>query len=157
MIRTKSFAVCPHCNATDSVVDHLKPGDSAGPWYCDSCGKSYTLKVSKDGATEIMPSNGWKIDTIDVLILPPQPKAIIFAVPGMRFDSSESVVDDKHYYYEEHSCPTNWLKPDFMYYDGDPDPHGVIRFSGWWKDGSRRQESELIRVSRKLLETEVEE
>ena len=32
------------------------------------------------------------------------------------------------FYYEEHSCPTNWLKPEMVYHDGDSDPHGLIEF-----------------------------
>lgn len=160
MTRTKNFAVCPHCDATDSPVDHLLPGQSAGPWYCDSCGKAYTLKVGLDGLVAITPTDAWKVETLDVLILHPQPKPLIFAVPGMRFNGNKELVDHKHYYYEEHSCPTNWLRPDFMYYDGDTDPHGVIRFSGHCRDDhwdrvdhdSRSEmEAELTRIAESLL------
>lgn len=34
----------------------------------------------------------------------------------------------KQFYYEEHSCPTNWLEPEVMAIGGDLDPHGAIQY-----------------------------
>jgi hypothetical protein len=75
-----------------------------------------------------------KIKTYDVLVLKPQVESVYFVVEGMRFNgiSREKIgldeVGHKHYFYEEHSCPTNWLKPTMVYVNGDADPHGLIEF-----------------------------
>jgi hypothetical protein len=102
-------------------------------WYCDTCGQRYRLSFSRDGAVEIAPAKGRKITTIDVLKLSPQAKPVYFIVKGMRFEDDDTLEDDdraggKQFFYEEHSCPTNWLKPEMVYFDGDADPHGLIEF-----------------------------
>ena len=38
-IETKTWVMCSDCNGRVGTIDHLKPGDHAGPWYCDDCGK----------------------------------------------------------------------------------------------------------------------
>lgn len=66
--------------------------------------------------------------TYDLLVLPPQDKPVYFIVE--RDDDPRYNQDDasRKFLYEMHSCPTNWLKPIYMFHDGDPDPHGVIRY-----------------------------
>lgn len=127
-------AVCPHCDATDGLVDHLQAGQSAGPWYCKACGGSYVLRVPYDGEIVIEPREGRRITTYDVLVLRPQEKPVYFVVEGMRFEgerwqnADEDESASKQFFYEEHSCPTNWLEPEMVYFDGDTDPHGLIEF-----------------------------
>lgn len=70
-------------------------------------------------------------ETFDIVMIPPQTKPIYFIVKSMRYEGGDidtPVDDHKQYYYEEHSCPTNWLQPEMMYFDGDSDPHGVIKY-----------------------------
>ncbi len=83
----------------------------------------------------IAKASGLKVMTVDVLRLPPQSKPVYFVVEGMRFEDEGPFRDDditneehKQFYYEEHSCPVNWLKPTMVYFDGDTDPHGLIEF-----------------------------
>ena len=137
-LRTHVRVVCPHCGVGDSRVDHLfedKPRD-AGPWYCDECGKSYVVRAYPDRRVEVEKRDEIKIKTFDLLMLPPQDKPVYFVLSGMRFEGnrwpSDDEVESKRFYYESHSCPTNWLKPDmvmgFMDGDWDTDPHGLLRF-----------------------------
>jgi hypothetical protein len=134
---TSQHAVCPHCDATGGSIDHLlpmHPGLLAGPWYCDTCGGAYSIRVTAIGAVTVEKSPGRKIETRDVLILPPQDKPVYFVVSGMRFEGApwqrpdDDPKEQKRYFYEEHSCPVNWLKPEVVWYDGDSDPHGVIEY-----------------------------
>jgi len=131
--RTKTYAVCPTCQADAGEVDHLLGTKVSTRWYCDACGHNYQLAFSEDGAVAISPLPGRRITTLNVLKLPPQEKPVFFVVKGMRFeaattDQDQDQEDSTRFFYEEHSCPTNWLKPEMVYYDGDCDPHGLIQF-----------------------------
>ena len=44
-------------------------------------------------------------------------------------ESDEANQESQRYYFEEHSCPTNWLKECVaVIKDGDCDPHGFLEF-----------------------------
>lgn len=129
--RTKTYAVCPACEKDAGAIDHLLGQTLSTRWYCPSCGQSYSLTFSADGAVEIALAVGRKVTTVDVLVLNPQEKPVYFVVEGMRFEGEghdDSDNEHKRFFYEEHSCPTNWLKPTMLYFDGDDDPHGLIKF-----------------------------
>lgn len=130
--RTKTYAVCPHCQADAGCIDHLLGSGCRTRWYCDTCGGEFNLILHSQGATaDISTSAGRRIATMDVLILRPQDKPIYFVVKGMRFEPRDSPVTEdtgKKFFYESHSCPTNWLQPVLMYHDGSDDPHGLIEY-----------------------------
>jgi hypothetical protein len=65
----------------------------------------------------------WMIDTLDLLRLPATPP-VYFVVKGCRLVDSP----DRTYFYEEHSCPTNYVQCEAIICDGDDDPHGVFEF-----------------------------
>ncbi len=132
--RTKTYAVCPACEADAGCIDHLLGTTTKTWWYCDSCGQRYQLMFHADGTVDITIAAGRTVTTVDLLMLPPQEKPVYFIVEGMRFEDESwqrgdmSETDHKHFHYESHSCPTNWLKPQMVYFDGDSDPHGLIEF-----------------------------
>lgn len=37
-----------------------------------------------------------------------------------------SLLDSQRYFYDEHSCPTNYVQAAMISHDGDHDPHGVF-------------------------------
>jgi len=149
---TREYVLCPHCGEGDFNVSHLESGLRFGPWYCDDCGGSFVGQRQLDGTFEIELRTERKITTVDVLVLNPQDKPVYFVVEGMRFEGVVSVgerlrqaaermtgrptppeeprdeAESKRFFYEEHSCPTNWLEPIMVYHDGDDDPHGLIEF-----------------------------
>lgn len=133
--RSKQVLPCPHCGKGDHDVDALPVGREVGPWYCKVCGLAFSLvRLPEDGTFEVtLRPETRKVETLDLLMLPPQDQAVYFVVKGMRFEDKKAdpyVTDKEHkaYYYDEHSCPTNWLAPEMVYYEGDSDPHGLIRF-----------------------------
>lgn len=128
--------VCPNCgNADGFACGHILSGEERrefGPWFCDGCGYSIRGRKTADGI-EIEPTSERKIRTVDVLMLPPQETPVYFVVEGARYEGQRHGGDTpeaehKRFYYEEHSCPTNWLEPVMVYHDGDSDPHGLIEF-----------------------------
>lgn len=63
---------------------------------------------------------------------------IYFVVEGLaewpcEYDELQRI---KAYYYETHTCPTNFIDVKMIAHGGDPDPHGVFRFvrSIWMTD-----------------------
>lgn len=124
---TKTCIVCPHCNAkTDSSIDHLKPGESFGPWHCDSCGGSFT-GTANGSETQVVKGRWYFKKTYDLLVLEPQDKPVYFVIGGRNYDGDNG--EHKRYFYEEHSCPINWLRDISMIsFDADVDPHGVLSY-----------------------------
>ena len=132
---TQTYIHCPHCGEKGSRVDHLfsdahKPV-SFGPWYCDSCGGSYRGKVLNDNSVDLELLDQQKVDTLDLLILLPQEKPVYFVIKGMGFRKigERTDFDGKDFFYESHSCPTNWLRQiERLVIENDDDPHGLLRF-----------------------------
>jgi hypothetical protein len=54
-------------------------------------------------------------------------------------DSKEKYVEHQRYFYDEHTCPTNYLSQvEMISFEGSNDPHGVFEFvsvvDGHFKD-----------------------
>lgn len=129
---TKTCVICPHCGAqTDKSVDHLPAGTSFGPWYCDACGGAYT-GTANGSETQVIKNDRRFSRTFDLLVLESQTKPVYFVMAGKNYHLGQSDKDAdeyKRYYYEEHSCPTNWIGDASMIaIDGNTDPHGILSF-----------------------------
>lgn len=124
-------AICPHCEEVDATLGHLEEGSTFGPWYCDSCGRAYA-GVYRGEATKIFKDDKGrrKLDTLVLLEYPRTDKPLRFLIKGRRYvENEDQEYDGSGYFYEEHSCPTNWLKDCAMVaFDGDTDPHGFLRY-----------------------------
>lgn len=128
---------CPLCDKGEHRCDHIEPGQTFGPWRCRVCNGSFFGRRLPTGKILVEASRERWVPTLDLLVLQPQEKPVYFVVEGQRLvhddvDTSDqqqdSEANSKAYHYHEQSCPTNWLKPVVMAYDGDTDPHGLIRF-----------------------------
>ena len=131
---SKLHAVCPHCGETGHTLEHLRDGTNFGPWYCDGCGGAYG-GVFRGADTELVKDAKGRRQ-IKVLTLLEHPAAgappLRFLVDGYRFVDDlcpDGEEDNKRFFYEEHSCPTNWIGDSRMIaWDGDHDPHGFLRY-----------------------------
>jgi hypothetical protein len=132
-IKTKRLFTCPNGCAHEFVVEHIlreenREPRTAGPWYCDDCGQGWRITYSRDGidVTAAQP-DGKKHPQWVILELPPQSEPVRFKVRGQRFSST--IDEDRvRYFYEEHTCPTNWLRDvDEVSIGGSDDPHGLWR------------------------------
>lgn len=143
---TKHYAQCPHCDDnTGDTIDHLlqqlEAGKTvkAGPWSCGNCGLPYEV-VSENGALTIRKSEAKyaskTIKTWDLLELTTQEgKRVRLLLNQKRWERNGEVIcpqeveDHKEYYYNEHTCPTNWTGSIFaVIEEDDEDPHGVFQF-----------------------------
>lgn len=127
---TRTFMICPDCGAhTNFSVDHLEAGQSFGTWYCDECGCGYKGNAA-GAATQVQKVESRFSKTLDLLVLEPHDKPIYFVMAGKRYHAKPGdEYDGKRYFYEEHSCPINWIGDTVMIsVDGDTDPHGFLKF-----------------------------
>ena len=137
----KTCLICPHCGDHGSAcVDHLAGSARFGPWYCAACGGGYSGRLDAQGAWQLTLESGRKVPTLDLLVLQPQTEPVYIArrgftvvgAPGMVMDypiDSPEHQDTTRFFYEEYSCPTNWLDDLVMVSFGkDHDPHGLIKF-----------------------------
>lgn len=140
-IYTHDFIKCPHCNGeTGRRIDHLYDEPlptSFGPWTCDACGKRFRGTVNAprkitvdaiDGGRELSPQ-------MVLLKYEANDRTTYFVMDHKRYnpggvrESDEENQSSVRYFFEEHSCPTNWLAECVAVIErGDTDPHGFLQF-----------------------------
>jgi hypothetical protein len=68
--------------------------------------------------------------TLNLLCIEPKHGATIyFIVEGCaEFGTLDEVRAHNQYYYDEHSCPTNYIPVEAIFWGNDDDPHGVFEY-----------------------------
>lgn len=135
---TYDYVMCPWCEGkTGSRVDHLYPGPTSfGPWYCDSCGQSFSGEVLAPGNVTVVRAPGKQQRTRSMALLKfdGREAPVYFVFDHGQYDSGRLETEAERqehcrYFFEEHSCPTNWLENCVAVIDrGDCDPHGFLTF-----------------------------
>jgi hypothetical protein len=134
---------CRNCGASMGTIDHLidrldkKPAPiTAGPWSCKGCGSSWMIEVYSETDVRSRSYRPEEIDVpcFDLLVLPPQNKPVYFVARSSdynrKIDGSTKPYQGKAYFYDEHTCPTNWLRCEHIVFDGNHDPHGLFEYVG---------------------------
>jgi hypothetical protein len=134
------FAMCPWCDGeSGSRVDHLydqKLPTTFGPWYCDECGAPFSGIVLEPGNVEFRKEekrDGFR-RCMALLKFERKDGPTFFVMDHKRYlhrddDTDEKIQDGLRFFFEEHSCPTNWLSEcAAVIQDGDCDPHGFLEF-----------------------------
>lgn len=134
--RKVTFLICPECGDERSRLDHLTVGTSFGPWYCDECGLGINGKVTADGP-EIEIHKDRLVKTFVLLRL---------RAPLNDGENVHIVIDGKasrpynwvlnlakqrghdEFLYNEHTCPTNYLRCEAIFDGDDEDPHGIFEY-----------------------------
>lgn len=129
----KTFVICPNCEAkTDSSVDHLNAGSTAGPWCCDECGVWYSLTIGPNREVSLEINGRSEPRRHGLALLKTRgsdPVFFVFDCKRYRTVDDEEQQSSDAFFYEEHSCPTNWLRNCVAVIEnGDTDPHGFLEF-----------------------------
>lgn len=134
------FCICPWCGEQSGRrVDHLYHDAlprAAGPWYCEECRKPFKVKVIAPGDVEITQTETRGIFSRSMALLKFEGKdgPVFFVMDHNRYRESEDQTEEQNqssqrFFFEEHSCPTNWLRECVaVIEDGDADPHGFLDF-----------------------------
>jgi hypothetical protein len=129
---TRLYANCPTCSRFAFRIDHLKIGQSV-TWACDKCGTQFDLVRQGDDDVCMEPTGKKNTPLCVTLVsdtVPPiEMKVNTWNYAHSQGYSPEEFFDHEKYFYEEHTCPTNWLREvEQMTCEGDHDPHGLFRF-----------------------------
>lgn len=131
--KTKLFVSCPSCLEGSTRADHLNIGQLAGPWSCESCREYYTIVRINESDFELTPTGKYQTpitvtlqsDTVPPITL----KLNTWKYGHSQNDTPEEFFRHSEYYYNEHTCPTNWTREiKQIIFEGDKDPHGVFKF-----------------------------
>ena len=125
------FILCPGCGKEDFRVDHLPVG-TVTAWYCDGCGVRFRLRnFADDNLVECEILAGQSKSPRLVTLRSDEPVIIqvgTFAL--LPEDDDVRREDNARYFYEEHTCPSNFLRNVVRVFgaDGEEDPHGIFKF-----------------------------
>jgi len=125
---TLHYAPCPWCGKrSDSPINHLLNQSLVTTWYCHECGESFDLKFDGTGKLWTAKVLDRRCDKILVLLR--------YGSMGLIVEGSSIAGNpgQQRYFYEEHACPTNFMrhiKVIIDLKDGNIDPHGIFRFIG---------------------------
>jgi len=122
-IITKQFFLCPRCKEREFPIDHIVSlPNFSSLWYCDNitCGVRLSVRVSF-GVLDVEVTDEFSIPSLVLL----KRGDIQLIVKGI-YDEDEA---RKIFYYNENTCPTNYLQEcKQIYLDGQEDPHGIFKY-----------------------------
>lgn len=136
----QDFAICPWCNGESGCrVDHLYNDHwgGFGPWACKECRRHFRGKVNAPGEVTVERDKDATFTSRQMVLLKIEGKAcpVYFVMDHPRYHHNGKVESDEErqgstqFFFEEHSCPTNWLDECVAVIDdGDCDPHGFLEF-----------------------------
>lgn len=119
---------CPNCGEFSGSLTHIEIGRTFGPWYCVDCGYAYSGKrISRDSVDLKTYNNCRKfIDTLVLLRINDEPIFIIIKAEHPIEDNSEELnFSSNEYFYNEHTCPANFMGVECIIQGEDADPHGI--------------------------------
>lgn len=133
------YVRCPNCLKGEHRIDHLlgEPGRKAGPWHCDECGVAFNIEVISASVVKTAATTKKIFKTEAHLVLEdPSLLPLTIIVRGIVFgevgQDIATLIEqrDQSYFYEEHSCATNFLRDveKVITADGDDDRHGLFRW-----------------------------
>jgi hypothetical protein len=127
--KPERYIRCPGCNGSDFSVSHLAIGVNTR-WSCDKCGCCFRLEVVSHDRVDCEVIQGERTEKTRVTLQSDGPMTIV--VEGMRSVDDAAPLplgDGDEYFYNEHTCPTNYLRVlKVVAPDGDEDPHGIFSY-----------------------------
>lgn len=140
---TKSYIACP-CGEGEWRAPTQVPLRSSYTWFCDGCGILFTIKPLENGTFDLTANDQRKqkiLATLEsggpvrVVI-----EGIVFSHKDGAFDSQLEQYNKLQFFYDEHTCPTNWTANIVQMIDPadeeDKDPHGIFKLKSIepWRD-----------------------
>lgn len=126
--------VCPWCGAqSGKQVDHLyrhKLPQRFGPWYCEECQQAFSGEVIAPGDITVEKTPEMAKKRSYLVLLRRDQSELFFVMKHDQYVEHDGPnLGFARYFFEEHSCPVNWLSDCIAVIDaGDTDPHGFLRF-----------------------------
>jgi len=123
---------CPSCVEGGWRADHLTIGFST-TWSCQECHNEANIKRVSESDFEVTPNGRKETPVVVTLQSITEPKITLklnaWKYAHSQGDSQEDYESNQRYFYDEHTCPTNWTREIVeIIFEGDHDPHGVFEF-----------------------------
>ena len=130
--KVQYYVPCPGCLEGRHRADQVSIGQSSR-WSCEECHTEFTIsRLSEfDFETQV---TGRKDTPITVTLQSITEPKITLKLNGWKYahsqkDSEDDFRESERYFYNEHTCPTNWVHQIVQIeFKGDKDPHGVFEF-----------------------------
>jgi hypothetical protein len=145
-IKTKRYFNCLGCEKGVFWIEHLIdqiPERPWGTWYCEACGVGHR-GTAGNGECKVDLTGDKCLRTAVLLKLEPDAGDVYLTVRGMQFTKNGGVPDHARfedgdrYHYNEHTCPTNYLRRVIEIFQVMPerngkreestDPHGIFEY-----------------------------
>lgn len=131
VVITERKVACPECNQHKWHIEHLfeKRFDNRECiWSCDKCSARFKFLVVK-GVFTMTPTEQDSTRCL-VLLRHRHDKKTLIVVKGYTHGSDDYITEAGHkrYFYEEHTCPTNFLGVLKISREGDQDYHGIFEY-----------------------------
>lgn len=120
-----------------------KPAGVNGNWtkfrgrdVCATCvyGLQHSLEETRD-ELDAKKDGRPKVPIFMLLELPPQKSSIFLVVDAFDYSHNRDkgigtteFEENQRYYYEEHTCPTNFIGAQLISIEGDQDRHGLFNY-----------------------------
>lgn len=131
VIQHRRYVECPECENGTWSIEHLfekSMNKRECVWSCDACSARFKFLVS-DGVFTMTPTERDSSRCL-VLLRHNHDEKTLIVVKGYIHgkDSYEVEAGHKRYFYEEHTCPTNFLGVMKISREGDQDYHGIFEY-----------------------------
>jgi ribosomal protein L37AE/L43A len=133
---SQEYILCPHCGEKSGQrICHLydQTPRRFGPWACENCDKYFSGTVNAPSDVTLVKEDKPPKKRLLTLLKFPGKDGDVFFIQN-HFDYGHSDPYDElqshnQYFFEEHSCPTNWLRNTaVVVQNGDHDPHGFLEY-----------------------------
>lgn len=131
IIEEKHYYInCPYCSdGYHDITNLMNTNSTFTGWYCENCGGSITI-TTKNREVEIQKTEEKRIRILVLL----KRNELYLIVKGWKhpdIDYRYGFDHHQEYYYNEHTCPTNYLREAEEIIDmnnKDTDPHGLFDY-----------------------------
>jgi hypothetical protein len=150
----KVFVQCPVCEQHEWRIDQCQGRSTFGPWLCKVCCNyfKFTLRTADTYEVEQIDGPEGRNTPVTVTLVSQTVPPITVKLNTWKWghsqkDTPEEYREHQRYFYNEHTCPTNWLceveeisVPETVCgrLRTDRDPHGLFEFvsveDGHYKD-----------------------
>lgn len=136
------YVSCPNCKDGEWRVDHLDIPQDVW-WTCNNCLAQF--HIHRAGRLEfVITPTGKRSTPVTVTLRSKTKPEITVKLNAWKYEHSQDDTPDEYfghqkYFYEEHTCPTNWTSEIVqMECEGNTDPHGLFELidivDGHYKD-----------------------
>lgn len=130
--KVRLYIPCPSCTDGSWRADQLHEGQST-TWTCNSCHREANILRVDYNDFRTTPT-GRKETPVVVTLRSDTKPAITVRLNTWKYahsqkDTKKEYEEHQRFYYDEHTCPTNWIKQvEEISVGKDKDPHGIFEF-----------------------------